>query len=109
VRLRSIQIINNEGQEETAVAAYWVTDGIDRCQVGFLPTQCVKDNVKFEGEIAQVLEFCSKSRKVVDRRRSDRKHGLCYATIISGIDKRIENDCKQKLAIESESVKGLEK
>jgi hypothetical protein len=30
VRLRKVQIMD-EGREETAIAAVWVTDGIDRC------------------------------------------------------------------------------
>jgi hypothetical protein len=35
VRLRSVHIRNDEGEEEMAIAAYWVTCGIDRCRVGF--------------------------------------------------------------------------
>ena len=42
VRFRTIEIINEDGDEETAVGVYWVTDGIDRCLVGFLPRHCVK-------------------------------------------------------------------
>ena len=33
VRLRKVQILV-DGMEETAIACYWVTDGIDRCRVG---------------------------------------------------------------------------
>jgi hypothetical protein len=36
VCLRKIQLMV-EGKEETAIAAIWVTDGIDRCRVGFVP------------------------------------------------------------------------
>jgi hypothetical protein len=32
--LRKEQILVDE-QEETAISCYWVTDGIDRCRVGF--------------------------------------------------------------------------
>ena len=40
VRLRKIQLMV-EGKEETAITAIWVTDGIDRCRVGFvLATWC---------------------------------------------------------------------
>ena len=31
VRLRKIQILNSLGREETAIAAYVVSDGIDQC------------------------------------------------------------------------------
>jgi len=36
VRLRKIQLMV-EGKEETAIAAIWVTDGIDCCRVDFVP------------------------------------------------------------------------
>ena len=35
LRLRKEQILV-DGQEETAIACYWVTDGIDHCRIGFL-------------------------------------------------------------------------
>ena len=41
VRLRKVQVII-QGKEESAIAAYWVTDGIDSCHVGFLPKHCVR-------------------------------------------------------------------
>ena len=31
VRFREIQLLNNEKKEKTAITAYWVTDGFDRC------------------------------------------------------------------------------
>jgi hypothetical protein len=41
VRLRKIQLMV-EGKEETAIVAIWVTDGIDRCRVGFLSRHMVR-------------------------------------------------------------------
>ncbi len=38
--------------EETMVAVYWVTEGIDHCQVGFLPKHLV---MRYEGVLAQVV------------------------------------------------------
>ena len=35
VRLQKVQVLA-EGKEETTIAAYWVTGGIDCCCVGFL-------------------------------------------------------------------------
>ena len=35
MRLRKVQVVV-DGREETAVAAVWVTDGMERCRVGFL-------------------------------------------------------------------------
>jgi hypothetical protein len=41
LRLRKAQIFV-DGKEETAIACYWVTDGIDCCRVGFLKCHMVK-------------------------------------------------------------------
>jgi hypothetical protein len=41
VRLWNVQI-QVEGWEEMAIAAYWVTDGIDCCRVSFLPGLMVR-------------------------------------------------------------------
>ncbi len=41
VCLRKVQI-QVEGREEMAIAAYWVTDSVDCCHVGFLPCHMVK-------------------------------------------------------------------
>ena len=35
VRLRKVQVVV-DGKEESAIAAYFVSDGIDQCRVGFL-------------------------------------------------------------------------
>ena len=41
VRLRKVQVVI-EDKEETAIAAFWVSDGVDRCRVGYLPKFHVK-------------------------------------------------------------------
>ena len=41
VRFRKTQVVI-DGKEEAAIAVYWVSDGIDRCRVGFLPKHQVK-------------------------------------------------------------------
>ena len=53
LRLRKEQILV-DGQEETAIACYWVTDGIDRCRVGFLKRHMVKHAGRFNGALVQV-------------------------------------------------------
>ena len=49
VRLRKIQIRNNNGKEETADAAFHVTDGFDQCH--FAPHA-----LSFDGVLTQVTE-----------------------------------------------------
>jgi hypothetical protein len=53
VRLRKVQI-QVEGREDTAIAAYWVTDRVDRCHVGFLPRHMVKQARRYDRALAQV-------------------------------------------------------
>ena len=40
VHIRRVQI-KVFGNEQTALAVYWVTDGVDQCRVGFLPKKTV--------------------------------------------------------------------
>ena len=81
VRFRVVQILGDQGKEETAIAAYWVTDGIDRCRVGFLPRDCVKHNSYFDGKLAQVTELLSKSTRAADRKKSHRTRGVACTVI----------------------------
>jgi hypothetical protein len=55
VCLRKVQIVNDDGLEEMAVTAHWVSDSVDLCQVGFLPWQFIKHADKFDGQITQVF------------------------------------------------------
>ena len=50
VCLRKVQV-TIQGKEESAIAAYWVTDGIDSCCVGFLPKHCVRHWTLYEGRL----------------------------------------------------------
>ena len=56
VRFRKTQVIIDE-REQTAIAVYWVSDGIDRCRVGFLPKNLVKHWEQYEGCLAQVTDI----------------------------------------------------
>jgi hypothetical protein len=85
VRLRKVQVIV-EGREETAIAAVWVNDGVDRCRVGFLPRHMVKHAARYDGALAQCVRVFSADANVSDtaeRRAFHRNHGCCLAAIIS--------------------------
>ena len=58
LRLRREQILV-DGKEETSIACYWVTDGIDRCRVGFLKRHMVKHAWRFDGALVQVTKVFS--------------------------------------------------
>ena len=81
VRFRSVQIWC-DGQEETALAVYWVTDGIDRCRVGFLPRHLLKHKEAYNGKLAQIVEFVAESNSPADRAKLHRCYGLCRAVLV---------------------------
>ena len=60
VRLRKVQVLV-DGREETAVAAIWVTDGMDRFRVGFLQRHMVKHAARFDGALGQVTRVLRKN------------------------------------------------
>ena len=77
VRLRKVQILNRQGGEETAIAAYLVSDGIDLCRVGFLQRYLVAHAKSFDGVLAQVTEVYSvTSERGPKRKKMSPQHGL---------------------------------
>ena len=66
VQFRSVQIWCN-GEEETALAVYWVTNGIDQCRVGFLPRHFLKHKTAYNGKLAQIVDFVADSDSPADR------------------------------------------
>ena len=96
VRLRKVQIRVN-GKEETAIAAVWVTDGCDRCCVGFLQRHMVPHADVYDRALAQVTSVllddktrCNSS----ERAMFHKMRGCCRATIISTIssNEQVESD-----------------
>ncbi len=48
-------LLSDQNVEETAIAAYWVTDSINQCCVGFLPLHCIRQAHNFDGHFVQVV------------------------------------------------------
>ena len=42
LHLKKVQVLIDQ-QEQSAIAVFWVSDGIDRCHVGYLPKAYVKN------------------------------------------------------------------
>jgi hypothetical protein len=82
VHLRKVQVVI-DGREETAIAAVWVTDGIDRCRVGFLKRHMVHHAARYDGALAQVTRVLSGSCDSAERSMDHYNRGCCLATIIS--------------------------
>jgi len=101
VRFRKVQVVV-DGKEESAVAAYLVSDGIDRCRVGFLQRHLLKHWKQYDGVLAQVIDVYSEdSGSPTSRRKFHRNKGCCVAAIISSLsDDTINQMSNQKRTAE---------
>jgi hypothetical protein len=81
VRFRAEQI-DVDGKEETALAVYWVTDGVDRCKVGFLPRHLVNYKHEYDGKTAQIVEFLEASDSPSDKAKSRRNMGVAIGALV---------------------------
>ena len=83
LHLRKVQVLINQ-QEESAVVAFWVSDGIDRCCIGYLPKVYVKNWKQYEGGLVQVVEvYSADSDSPTKCQTFHRNHGLAVGVIIS--------------------------
>ena len=83
VQLRKVHILI-EGKEETAIAAFWVSDGVDRCRVGYLPKFHVRYWNLLEGALAQIIEvYHQGSDSPTKRQKCHRNSGCAVAALIS--------------------------
>jgi hypothetical protein len=83
VRIRCVQVVI-DGLEESALACFWITDGIDQCWVGFLPKHYVKNWEDYEGRLAQVVEFYKDSDSP-EKRKSTQKSGESDLHVIKAL------------------------
>ena len=83
LHLRKVQVLINQ-QEESAVVAFWVSDGIDHCHIGYLPKAYVKNWKQYEGALVQVVEvYSGDSDSPTKCQKFLRNHGLAVGVIIS--------------------------
>ena len=86
VHLHKIQLMV-EGKEEMAITAIWVTDGIDRCRVGFVPRHMVRHAARYDGALAQITRRVFSSNPETcdstERHLFFKNKGYCRAAIIS--------------------------
>ena len=81
--LRKHQVYIN-GYEQSVVGVYWVSDGVDRCLVGFLHHHQVKHLNKLEGALCQVTEVYSDNSDSPTKRHKHKKNfGCAIAAIVS--------------------------
>ena len=86
LRLRKVQVRMNQ-QEQSAIAAFWVSDGIDCCRIGYLPKAYVKNWKQYDGALVQVVEvYSGDSDSPMKHQKFHRNHGLAMAVIISSAE-----------------------
>jgi hypothetical protein len=85
VRLWKVQI-QVDGREEMAITAYWVTDGVNCCRVGFLQRHMVRQAACYVGALAQVTHVFNVDPTCCDTTEHcafHKNHGCCRAAIIA--------------------------
>ena len=96
LHLRKVRVQINQ-QEQSAIAAFWVSDGIDRCRVGYLPKAYVKNWRQYDGALGQVIEvYSAESDSPTKRQKFHRNHGLVVAVVISSAEPSSPVAKKQK-------------
>ena len=86
LRLRKVQVQMNQ-QEHSAIAAFWVSDGIDRGGIGYLPKVYVKNWKQYDGSFVQVIEvYSADSDSPTKCQKFHRNHCLAVAVIISSTE-----------------------
>jgi hypothetical protein len=96
VRLRKVQVLV-DGKEETAIAAYWITDGTERCRVGFLQRHMVKYATRYDGALAQVTRVLGDDAgcyEKEERKLFHKNKGFCYATLITALPGTVKGEVK---------------
>ena len=104
VRFRREQIVTDAGQEESALAVYWVTDDVDWCRVGFLPRHLLKHSNKYDGKADQIVAFLALSESHGYKAKSRRNSDVCRAVMLE-LDQSPEKRKAPKLQHEYESDK----
>lgn len=65
------------------MAAVWITDGMDRCVVGYVdPRAATAVRERLEGRIGQVTELFSQSPSKTKNRYSIANKGVCLAALV---------------------------
>ena len=83
VRFRKVQVLI-EGKKESAIAAFWVSDGVDRCRVGYLPKFHVTHWKSLEGALAQITEiYTEDSDSPTKQQKHYRNSGCAIGALIS--------------------------
>ena len=97
VVLQKCQVYIN-GHEQCVVGVYWVSDGIDRCLVGYLHRHQVKHLNKLEGALCQATEVYSDNSDSPTKQHKHKKNfGCAIAAIVSSNEPNKVRNGRSKL------------
>ena len=72
--------------EETALAVYLISEGIDRYWVGFLRRFLVKHKKKYDGQLAQITDILgSELESPSDHHKYHHNKGCCCAVLLETV------------------------
>ena len=71
------------GHEQSSVGVYWVSDGVDRCLVGFLHCHQVKNLNNLEGALCQVMGVYSDNSESPTKCHKHKKNFGCAIAAIT--------------------------
>ena len=69
-------------KSSSILAAVWITDGMERCIVGFVDPRALAVGQRLEGRLGQVTELFSLSPSSTKKRYSTAHKGVCLAALI---------------------------
>ena len=85
VRFHQVQVLVDD-VEETALAVYLVSEGVDGYWVGFLRRFLVKHKKKYDGQLAQITDILgSESESPLDRHKYHCNKGCCHAVLLKTV------------------------
>ena len=102
LRIRRVFVDTGDGRSVLALAAYWISDGIDRCRVGYLPKHLVKNSQEYDGRLIQVTELYQNHSSDTLRKKNDRNRGVCLCAMIDSPRRVITTTAKRNATISSD-------
>lgn len=76
----------SDGEWKALFGAFIVIDGIDHCQVGYLPPEYPLYDSRLDNRLVQVVDILDESTTLRKRSLSDLNQGLCVGVIIDRRD-----------------------
>ena len=74
--------LTDKNQNTTILAAVWITDGMDRCIVGYVDPRALAVRHRLEGRLGQVTDLFSMSESSSKNRYSTTHKGVCLVSLI---------------------------